>query len=58
MEKVRHIKRKCGNVNRGEIESRYEDRIPNAKTRAALDEKTTKARRHKSSAQVLKSLKA
>lgn len=46
------------NATIGEIEDRYAERIPNAETRAALNEKTAKARRHKSASQLLKSIKA
>ena len=41
-----------------EIERRYAERIPNAKTRAALAEDTRKAHRYKSADQLLKALKA
>jgi addiction module RelB/DinJ family antitoxin len=41
-----------------EIEHRYQDRIPNARTRAALREKTSPARRHQSTSQLLRALKA
>lgn len=47
-----------GNASMSEIEQRYSDRIPNAATRAALKEDRSKARRHRSAAQVLKALKA
>ena len=46
------------NASIREIEQRYAERIPNAATRAALKESTSKARRYKSAAQVLKALKA
>lgn len=55
---VTHPHLDLSNASIGEIERRYTDRIPNAKTRAALKENTSKARRHKSSAQLLKALKA
>jgi len=45
------------NANVGEIERRYAKRIPNVRTRAALDEDTRKARRYKSANQLLKVLK-
>jgi len=41
-----------------EIERRCARRVPNATTRAALNEDTRKARRYKSSAQLLKALKS
>jgi addiction module RelB/DinJ family antitoxin len=46
------------NANLEEIERRYARRIPNAKTRAALNEDTRKARRYKSADQMLKALKS
>jgi len=41
-----------------EIERRYADRIPTPETQAALAEDTRKARRYKSSSDLLKTLKA
>lgn len=41
-----------------ELERRYARRIPNAKTRAALNEDTRRARRYKSADQLLKALKS
>jgi len=46
------------NATLGEIEARYAERIPNAETSAALNEKPAKSRRHKTASQVLKSLRA
>jgi addiction module RelB/DinJ family antitoxin len=47
-----------GNASLEEIERRYARRIPNAETRAALNEDTRKARRYKSADQLLKALKS
>jgi DNA-damage-inducible protein J len=47
-----------GNASLEEIERRYAARIPNAETRAALNEDTRKARRYKSAGQLLKALKS
>lgn len=47
-----------GNASMEEIERRYEGRALNAKTRAALNEDTRKARRYKSADQILKALKS
>jgi addiction module RelB/DinJ family antitoxin len=47
-----------GNATIEEIERRYAERVPNAVTRAALNEDTRKARRYRSSAQLLKALKS
>jgi len=41
-----------------EIERRYAGRVPNTETQAALSENTSKARRHKTSRQLLKALKS
>jgi addiction module RelB/DinJ family antitoxin len=46
------------NATPSEIEKRYAERVPNAKTKAALTEDTGTARRYKSSSQLLKALKA
>jgi addiction module RelB/DinJ family antitoxin len=46
------------NANLEEIERRYAKRIPNAKTRAALNEDTRKAPRYKTAGQLLKALKS
>lgn len=46
------------NATMEEIEKRYADRIPNPETQAALNEDLRKARRYKSAAQVLKTLKS
>jgi hypothetical protein len=46
------------NTTMEEIERRYAGRIPNAKTRAALNEDTSKARRYKSATRLLKALKS
>jgi DNA-damage-inducible protein J len=46
------------NATMEEIERRYARRIPNAKTRAALNEDNRKARRHNSASQLLKALKS
>ena len=46
-----------GNASPEEIERRYAKRIPNAETRAAINEDTRKARRYKSADQMLKALK-
>jgi len=46
------------NANLEEIEQRYARRIPTTETQAALNEDTRKARRYKSSSQLLKALKA
>jgi addiction module RelB/DinJ family antitoxin len=46
------------NASMEEIERRYAGRIPNARTRAALNEDTRKARRYKSADQLLKALKS
>jgi addiction module RelB/DinJ family antitoxin len=46
------------NATPAEIEERYADRIPNAKTKAALSEDTRSAPRYKSSSLLLKALKA
>jgi addiction module RelB/DinJ family antitoxin len=47
-----------GNATVEEIEKRYAMRIPNARTRAALNEDTRKSRRYKSADQLLKALKS
>ena len=46
------------NATVAQIERRYAARVPTAETQAALKEDTRKARRYKSSSQLLKSLKA
>ena len=46
------------NATQSEIEERYADRVPNAKTKAALAENTATARRYKCASQMLKALKA
>jgi addiction module RelB/DinJ family antitoxin len=46
------------NASLEEIERRYAKRIPNAETRAALNEDSRKARRYKSAGQMLKALKS
>jgi len=46
------------NASLEEIERRYARRIPSAKTRAALNEDTRKARRYMSADQLLKALKS
>ncbi len=44
------------NASIEQIERRYAERIPNAKTRAALKEDTSKTRRYKSAGQWIKAL--
>ena len=47
-----------GNASLEEIERRYAKRVPNAATRAALNEDLRKARRYKSADQLIKALKS
>ena len=46
------------NASIEEIENRYAEKTPNAVTRAALEERPAKGRRHKSASEVLKALRA
>ncbi|MEI6561920.1 MAG: type II toxin-antitoxin system RelB/DinJ family antitoxin [Verrucomicrobiota bacterium] len=46
------------NATLAEVEQRYARRVPAPQTQAALNEDTRKARRYKSSKQLLKALKA
>jgi hypothetical protein len=46
------------NATMEEIERRYARRVPNAKTRAAMNEDIRKARRYKSADQLIKALKS
>ncbi len=52
----RHLSLK--NASLEEIEQRYQDRILNAETKAALAEDGKKVKRHKSTAALLKALKS
>ena len=46
------------NASLEQVEQRYAERIPTAETQAALNEETRNVRHHKSSRQLLKSLKS
>jgi len=52
----RHLN--LSNATLEEIEQRYKDRLPNDESLKALNEDRSKARRHKSSKSLLKSLKS